>query len=83
MDVRSPHAHAIARVHLDAGLPVNRQVYGLAIALHGHIHESRGVTKLGSTVCINPGSSYSEGTLDGCIVTLRGNKVRSTQLIRG
>ena len=53
------------------------------VALHGHIHESRGVKKLGATVCINPGSSYSEGVLDGCIVTLRGGAVRSTQLVRG
>jgi uncharacterized protein len=53
------------------------------VSLHGHIHESRGVVKIGNTVCINPGSSYGEGTLDGCIVTVRDNKVRNTQLVRG
>ena len=53
------------------------------LALHGHIHESRGVAKIGRTVCVNPGSSYAEGVLDGCLVTLRGDKVRQTQIVRG
>jgi uncharacterized protein len=53
------------------------------VALHGHIHESRGVAKVGRTVCINPGSTYGEGVLDGCLVTLRGDKVRQTQIVRG
>jgi Icc-related predicted phosphoesterase len=53
------------------------------VALHGHIHESRGVATIGRTTCINPGSTYGEGVLDGCLVTLRGAAVRSTQLVRG
>ncbi len=40
------------------------------IGLHGHIHESRGYFKLGRTLCLNPGSEYSEGILRGAIVTL-------------
>lgn len=53
------------------------------VALHGHIHESRGTAKIGRTVCVNPGSTYSEGTLDGCVVKLRGDKVQETRIIRG
>jgi len=53
------------------------------VALHGHIHESRGVTKIGRTICVNPGSTYSEGVLDGCLVSLRGDKVHRTQIVRG
>ena len=53
------------------------------VALHGHIHESRGVARIGRTTCINPGSTYAEGVLDGCIVTLRGDKVRNAQIVRG
>jgi len=53
------------------------------VALHGHIHESRGVAKIGRTACINPGSTYGEGVLDGCIVTLRDDIVRGTHLVRG
>ena len=39
-------------------------------SLHGHIHESRGVTKIGRTLCVNPGSSYEQGTLLGAIIDL-------------
>jgi hypothetical protein len=47
--------------------------YQPLLGLHGHIHESRGVQKIGRTVCLNPGSEYTEGILRGVIVTL-GNK---------
>jgi Icc-related predicted phosphoesterase len=53
------------------------------VALHGHIHECRGTAKIGETVCVNPGSSYGEGVLDGCIVNFRESRLRGTQLIRG
>src|SRR3990170_1024094 len=39
-------------------------------ALHGHIHESRGVTHIGRTLCVNPGSEYAEGILRGCLLNL-------------
>jgi Icc-related predicted phosphoesterase len=48
------------------------------LALHGHIHESRGVQKLGRTTCINPGSVYGEGILQGVIVELGSGDVRYT-----
>lgn len=53
------------------------------LALHGHVHESRGITKIGRTVCINPGSRYAEGVVDGAVVTLEEDKVRSYQLVTG
>jgi uncharacterized protein len=53
------------------------------LALHGHVHESRGATKIGRTVCINPGSRYAEGVVDGALVTLDGDRVRSYQLVTG
>ena len=51
--------------------------------IHGHIHESRGTFKLGKTLCINPGSEYTEGILRGSLIELRGGKVRSQQLTAG
>jgi hypothetical protein len=45
-----------------------------ALGLHGHIHEARGSTRLGSTLCINPGSSYEQGQLLGAVVELDGKK---------
>ena len=53
------------------------------VALHGHIHESRGTTTIGSTLCVNPGSAYAEGVLDGAVVDLEGDRVVSHQLVSG
>lgn len=54
------------------------------LALHGHIHESRGACKLGRTLCLNPGSEYSEGILRGAIVTLSAKKgILGYQLVAG
>ncbi|MBS1880996.1 MAG: metallophosphoesterase [Actinobacteria bacterium] len=50
--------------------------YQPMLSLHGHIHESRGMQKLGRTVAINPGSAYSDWTLQGVIVDLDGAEVK-------
>lgn len=44
--------------------------YQPMLALHGHIHESKGVQLLGRTRAVNPGSEYAEGVLDGALVDL-------------
>jgi len=44
--------------------------YQPMLGLHGHIHESRAVSKIGRTTCINPGSEYGEGFLRGVIIDL-------------
>jgi Icc-related predicted phosphoesterase len=38
--------------------------------LHGHIHESKGFTRIGRTICLNPGSEYGEGVVRGVILVL-------------
>ena len=53
------------------------------LSLHGHIHESRATTNIGKTVAVNPGSSYTEGVLQGVLVTLSGGKVVGLQLVTG
>lgn len=57
--------------------------YEPALSLHGHVHESAGVRKLGDTVAINPGSEYSQGLLRGAVIDFRRGKVRRHQLICG
>jgi Icc-related predicted phosphoesterase len=58
--------------------------YQPLVALHGHIHESRGMTKIGRTVCINPGSEYGEGVLHGALMVLDRKKgLRNHQLVSG
>jgi Icc-related predicted phosphoesterase len=60
------------------------ETYQPLIALHGHIHESRGVARLGKTVCVNPGSEYSEGVLHGVLVEFDGKKgLKRYQLTSG
>ena len=44
--------------------------YQPVVSLHGHIHESRGVQKIGRTLCVNPGSDYSSGVLRGAVVDI-------------
>jgi Icc-related predicted phosphoesterase len=53
------------------------------VGLHGHIHESRGFVKIGRTLCLNPGSEYTEGLLRGVIVELDGDRVRNYLLTVG
>jgi uncharacterized protein len=45
-------------------------------ALHGHIHESAGATRIGRTLCLNPGSDYNTGRIAGCLVNLDGETAR-------
>ncbi|HET7446073.1 MAG TPA: hypothetical protein VFJ57_15610 [Solirubrobacterales bacterium] len=53
------------------------------LSLHGHIHESKGVTRIGRTVAINPGSDYGSGHLDGCLVHLARDRVINQYLVSG
>ena len=53
------------------------------LGLHGHIHEGRGATRIGKTLCINPGSMYEQGTLLGAIITLGNNKIKNYVLTTG
>lgn len=53
------------------------------LSLHGHIHESRGVTRIGRTLAINPGSDYGSGRLDGCLVHLAPDRVLHEYLVSG
>jgi Icc-related predicted phosphoesterase len=53
------------------------------LGLHGHIHEGRGATRIGKTLCINPGSMYEQGTLLGTLVKLGKNKIESYVLTTG
>jgi Icc-related predicted phosphoesterase len=53
------------------------------VGLHGHIHESKGVVNLGRTLCINPGSEYGEGILQGAILNLSDGKIKGYLLTQG
>jgi uncharacterized protein len=59
--------------------------YGPPLSLHGHIHEGKGAVKIGSTLAVNPGSSYEDGVLQAAIVDLDEKKgtVKRYLLING
>jgi Icc-related predicted phosphoesterase len=50
--------------------------YQPLLSLHGHVHESAGATRIGRTLCINPGSDYHTGRISGCLLQLRAGEVR-------
>lgn len=57
--------------------------YQPLLGLHGHIHEGRGHSRIGKTLCINPGSLYEQGVLQGALVKLGRNKIESFVLTQG
>lgn len=57
--------------------------YQPLVSLHGHIHESKGVVKIGRTLSFNPGSDYSSGALRGVLLALERGKVKSYMFTYG
>jgi Icc-related predicted phosphoesterase len=53
------------------------------LALHGHIHESRGEVRIGRTLALNPGSEYNSGYVHGAVVTLGASSVLKHQFVVG
>ncbi len=91
---KAPQLTEDLRIVLDGGEPRIISVGSTAVrtlieevqpvlSLHGHIHESKAVAKIGRTVCVNPGSAYSEGVIDGAVADVRGDKLKSCQLVTG
>ena len=53
------------------------------LGLHGHIHESMSVARIGRTTVINPGSEYGEGVLRGCLVNFSSGVIEGYQMTSG
>jgi Icc-related predicted phosphoesterase len=53
------------------------------LALHGHIHESKGQIHIGRTLALNSGSEYNTGRLHGVVVTLADVRVIGHQFVVG
>ena len=53
------------------------------LSLHGHIHEGRGVAKVGASTVVNPGSEYDQGSLLGAVLELKPGRVKRCQLVAG
>jgi Icc-related predicted phosphoesterase len=59
------------------------ETYQPLLGLHGHVHEAKGSTNIGRTLCLNPGSTYTEGVLSGYLVMLDKNGIRGYQPVQG
>lgn len=57
--------------------------YQPLVSVHGHIHESRAIHKIGRTVAINPGSEYGSGRIHGALFEIKKGKLKSNQLVVG
>lgn len=53
------------------------------LSLHGHIHEAKGTRKYRRTLCVNAGSQYEQGILQGVVVELQPKKIGSYVLTTG
>jgi Icc-related predicted phosphoesterase len=59
------------------------ETYQPVVAVHGHIHESGGERKIGSTLCINPGSEANHGILRGYLVDIGDGGVERAMRVEG
>jgi Icc-related predicted phosphoesterase len=51
------------------------------LSVHGHIHESRGMKKMGRTLALNPGSVYGDGVLQGAVIELDAKKAKVSRYL--
>jgi Icc-related predicted phosphoesterase len=52
------------------------EFYQPLLSMHGHIHESPGESRIGRTLCVNPGSEYQSGILRAYIIDLEDGKIK-------
>lgn len=57
--------------------------YQPMLGLFGHVHEGKGSTRIGRTLCINPGSMYEQGVLQGAVIELKPRKIGTYILTTG
>ena len=79
--MRPMHGGAVMK---PVGPPRSRrpsEKYQPILSVHGHIHESKGVMRLGRTLTMNPGSSYSDGVLQGAVLDLNEKKGKVARYI--
>jgi len=50
--------------------------YQPLLGLHGHLHEGKGIDRIGRTTLINSGSEYYKGLLSAALVNLEDDKVK-------
>ena len=80
-NMRPVHGGAVMKPVGSTAVKAAIQKYQPILSVHGHIHESKGVLRLGRTLTMNPGSSYSDGVLQGAVLDLNEKKGKVTRYI--
>jgi Icc-related predicted phosphoesterase len=73
-------------MHVPVGSTAVRKIvekYQPKLGLFGHIHESGGDVFIGKTLCVNPGSEYSEGILRGYVIDLDDKSISQFYRVEG
>jgi Icc-related predicted phosphoesterase len=78
-DLRPMHGGAVMKPVGSTAVRAAIETHQPMLSVHGHIHESRGVTRLGRTFSVNPGSVYGDGVLQGAILDLNPKKAKVTR----
>jgi uncharacterized protein len=90
---QAPEIDEEFRVQMSGGSPKMTSVGSKAVrevieasqpllGLHGHVHESKAAQYVGRTLCINPGSEYTNGTLL-CVIAVVGEDRVDYQFVAG
>jgi uncharacterized protein len=80
-NMRPIHGGAVMKPVGSTAVKAAIQKYQPILSVHGHIHESKGVLRLGRTLTMNPGSSYSDGVLQGAVLDLNEKKGKVARYI--
>ena len=80
-NMRPTHGGAVMKPVGSTAVKAAIEKYQPMLSVHGHIHESKGVTRLGRTLTMNPGSSYSDGVLQGAVLDLNEKKGKVARYI--
>jgi uncharacterized protein len=80
-DLRPVHGGAVLKPVGSTAVREGILAHQPMLSVHGHIHESRGVCKLGRTFAVNPGSVYGDGVLQGGVLELNEKKGKVTKYL--
>ena len=73
-------------LHAPVGSKAVRKIiekYHPKLGLFGHIHESGGEVHIDNTLCVNPGSEYTEGILRGYVIDLDEKRIKQFYRVEG
>jgi Icc-related predicted phosphoesterase len=80
-NLRPTHGGAVMKAVGSTAVRDAINSYQPMLSVHGHIHESRGIKKMGRTLAINPGSVYGDGVLQGAVLELNPKKGKVTKYL--